>query len=68
MQKARGTLAKWSGDVVSCQILVPVLAGRLCSCPCPLCVMKLPLSGAFYDDLDNDRLLGWMCICNLFSR
>ena len=57
MRRARETFANWSGDVVSWQVLVPVLvlAGRLCSCSCPLCVMKLPLSGAIYDGHDDAR-------------
>ena len=58
MQRACGTLAKWSGDVVSCQGLVPVLTGRLCKCSCPLCITKLPLSGVFYDDHDDAPSIG----------
>jgi hypothetical protein len=54
-RRPRGTLATWSGDVVSSQ--VPVLAGR--SCSCPLCaiewgVMMMIMSVIESDSLDMD--------------
>lgn len=66
MRKAPGTLAKWSGDVVSSQ--VPVLAGCSCSFSCPLRAIKwsvkvtmmMPVAGtrwAFVISSISDTLL-----------